>query len=183
MQRQRQSSSRRASILSEEEWLLWAHVADQVKPLPGKSRPVRPVVAKPKDEPAPTAPHTKAVLSAPRAAPSPPPLAAIEPRLRTQVQRGQRAPDGILDLHGYRQDEAHRRLLEFLHRKRAQGAKLVIVITGKGQTGGGVLKRLVPLWLAESHLRGLVIGFEDAAQHHGGSGALYVRLRRPTAKD
>jgi DNA-nicking Smr family endonuclease len=180
---QRSTPSRRASILSEEEWLLWAHVADQVKPLPGKARPARSVAAKPKPEPAPPAPQAKAVSAAQRAAPSPPPLAAIEPRLRTQVQRGQRAPDGILDLHGYRQDAAHQRLLEFLHRKQGQGAKLVIVITGKGQTGVGVLKRLVPLWLGEPHLRGLVIGFEDAAQHHGGSGALYVRLRRPVAKD
>lgn len=176
------SASRRASILSEEEWLLWAHVADQVKPLPGKARPVHPVAVKPKAEPAPPAPHAKAIPAVSRAA-TPPPLAAIETRLRTQVQRGQRAPDGILDLHGYRQDAAHQRLLEFLHRKQGQGAKLVIVITGKGQTGGGVLKRLVPLWLGDPHLRGLVIGFEDAAQHHGGSGALYVRLRRPIATD
>jgi DNA-nicking Smr family endonuclease len=27
-------------------------------------------------------------------------------------------------------------------------------------------------------LRGIVLGFEEAAQHHGGGGALYIRLRK-----
>jgi DNA-nicking Smr family endonuclease len=174
------SSPRRTAKLSEEEWQLWLHVADQVKPLPGKAR-VKPSIS-PKPISAAPAVAPKMAVPPPPIVPSPPPLAAIETRLRSQVQRGQRAPDGVLDLHGFRQDEAHDRLLAFLHRKQGQGAKLVIVITGKGQSGSGVLKRLVPLWLGEPQLRGLIIGFEDAAQHHGGSGALYVRLRRAVAQ-
>ena len=62
-------------------------------------------------------------------------------------------------------------------------------MTGKGgeslggqDRGGfaerGVLRRSVPHWLRGPELRGLVIGFEEAARHHGGAGALYVRLRR-----
>ncbi|MEQ4597219.1 MAG: Smr/MutS family protein, partial [Methylobacteriaceae bacterium] len=42
----------------------------------------------------------------------------------------------------------------------------------------GVLRRSVPHWLRGPELRGLVLGFEEAARHHGGGGALYVRLRR-----
>ncbi len=61
---------------------------------------------------------------------------------------------------------------------------VVMVITGKGGAGRsmeserGVLKRLVPHWLADPIQRRYVLGYEDAAQKHGGSGALYVRLRR-----
>jgi DNA-nicking Smr family endonuclease len=60
------------------------------------------------------------------------------------------------------------------------------VITGKGGAGSGdpifeergVLRRAVPHWLRLPDLRTLVLGFEEASPHHGGSGALYVRLRR-----
>ena len=58
-------------------------------------------------------------------------------------------------------------------------------MTGKGAAGTalfgderGVLRRVVPHWLRLPDLRPLVVGFEEAQQRHGGSGALYVRLRR-----
>ena len=70
----------------------------------------------------------------------------------------------------------------------ARGARLVIVVTGKGGPQGserlwdaerGVLKRLTPHWLRDPDMRTVVLGFEEAGRAHGGSGALYVRLRRP----
>ena len=93
-----------------------------------------------------------------------------------------------MDLHGLRQDQAHGVLRQFLFTAQARGAKLVIVITGKGGRSSdlaswhsetGVLRRSVPQWLRAPELRGVVIGFEEASQHHGGAGALYVRIRRP----
>ena len=72
-------------------------------------------------------------------------------------------------------------LLRFLHRAQTNGAKTVLVITGKGgrsDSGRGVLKRQVPMWLALPEFRALVVGFADAAIGHGGEGALYVRVRR-----
>ena len=87
------------------------------------------------------------------------------------------------------QSEAHHALVRFLHAARRDGARMVLVITGKGARAGrrcpmaerGVLKRQVPLWLESAELRPLVIGFEDASRGHGGQGALYVRLRRARA--
>src|SRR5690606_2452882 len=83
--------------------------------------------------------------------------------------------------------EAHRALLRFVQQAQRSGARVVLVVTGKG--GGddaiiatererGVLRRLVPHWLAEPALRALVLGFEPAARGHGGAGALDVRIRR-----
>jgi len=43
---------------------------------------------------------------------------------------------------------------------------------------GGVLKRQVPMWLESAELRPLVVGFEAANIGHGGTGALYVLMRR-----
>ena len=63
----------------------------------------------------------------------------------------------------------------------------MIVVTGKGgplddsgqwHNERGVLKRLTPHWLREADMRSVVLGFEEAGRAHGGSGALYVRLRR-----
>jgi DNA-nicking Smr family endonuclease len=111
---------------------------------------------------------------------APPPLAPLETRLRHRLARGRVAVDDTLDLHGYRQDQAHRVLRDFLIRAQARGAKLVLVVTGKGRTAAepGVLRRAVPLWLEAADLRGVVVGFGEATATHGGSGALYVRLRR-----
>ncbi len=95
--------------------------------------------------------------------------------------------DAAIDLHGFRQDEAFGALRSFLERAQRDGALVVIVVTGKGGRPNlfgegeiGVLRRAVPLWLALPEFRALVVGFEEAARHHGGSGALYVRLRRRT---
>ena len=83
------------------------------------------------------------------------------------------------------QAQAHLALARFLTQAQADGAKMVLVITGKGARGDrdphaerGVLKRLVPQWLGQPELRALVGGFEPAGVGHGGEGALYVRLRR-----
>jgi DNA-nicking Smr family endonuclease len=42
----------------------------------------------------------------------------------------------------------------------------------------GILRRMVPTWLAAPDMRAVVIGFDEAGPGHGGAGALYVRLRR-----
>ena len=101
------------------------------------------------------------------------------------MARGTVAIDRRIDLHGLTQTAAERRLESFLHAAQEDGAKVVLVITGKGKPdeGGrdgerGVLRRMVPIWLASPSLRGVVIGFEEAARNHGGAGALYVRIRR-----
>jgi DNA-nicking Smr family endonuclease len=35
------------------------------------------------------------------------------------------------------------------------------------------------MWLSSPAMRDLVVGFGEAARHHGGEGALYVQIRRP----
>jgi DNA-nicking Smr family endonuclease len=109
----------------------------------------------------------------------------LDRKTRLALGRGTRRVEGVIDLHGMRQSEAHGALLHFLHASQARGRALVLVITGKGAEGQGgafeergVLRRMVPHWLRLPDLRSLVIGFEEASPQHGGSGALYVRLRR-----
>jgi DNA-nicking Smr family endonuclease len=78
-------------------------------------------------------------------------------------------------------ERARDRLAAFLLSAQSRGASLVLVITGKGTSGEGqrgALRREVPHWLSLPEFRTLVIGFEEAGTGHGGSGALYVRIRR-----
>jgi len=114
---------------------------------------------------------------------APPRLAPLERRLRQQLARGRAAPDAAIDLHGMRRQEAFVALREFLARAQIGGARLVLVVTGKGRVaseGGaaGVLRISVPNWLRGAEYRSIVLGFEEASRPHGGAGALYVRLRR-----
>ena len=116
---------------------------------------------------------------------APPSLARFDDRTRRRLVRGTMAIDERLDLHGLTQDAAHSALRHFLVTARARGARLVLIITGKGRGGPGadlwdrgVLRRSVPHWLADPSLRDIVIGFEEAHLAHGGAGAIYVRLRR-----
>ncbi|MFG1358868.1 Smr/MutS family protein [Xanthobacter pseudotagetidis] len=184
----------RRRTLDEKERALWDQVTRSVTPL----RP-QAVADAPPPEPAPPAPAEPPAraaslrpLPAPVPAPAVPPLAALEPKARRRLARGA-AVDARLDLHGLTQAAAHRRLRQFLKDAQASGLSVVLVITGKGERGAamadlglaegarGVLKRAVPLWLAEPDLRAVVVGFEEAGRRHGGEGALYVRIRRRPA--
>ncbi len=178
---------RRPRALNAEERRLWAHVARGVAPLKGRSYPEEP---EPPPEPAP--PPAKPASTGPTPLPPPaprpavPPLAPMERQTLTALRRGKRKVDAVVDLHGLRQAEAHDVLLGFLRRSQNAGHGVVLVITGKGGAGAGeglfeergVLRRVVPHWLRLPDLRSLVLGFDEASPHHGGSGALYVRLRR-----
>ncbi|MBS7543605.1 Smr/MutS family protein [Ancylobacter oerskovii] len=189
-------SSRRRRGLAAKEKALWEHVTRSVRRL----RPEPPAAAKPapdfkellgEEEPKPASPAPAPSRPAERTRlPAPPPLAPLEPKLRRRLSRGAEV-DARLDLHGLTQAAAHHRLAAFLRSAQGQGHAVVLVITGKGggpATSGasplfgegerGVLRRLVPQWLAEPALRQIVIGFETASRGHGGEGALYVRLRR-----
>jgi DNA-nicking Smr family endonuclease len=115
---------------------------------------------------------------------APPPLAPLERRLRQKLARGRAAPDAAIDLHGMRRQEAFAALREFLARAQIAGARLVLVVTGKGERAAsaeatpGILRNSVPNWLRGADYRAIVLGFEEASRPHGGAGALYVRLRR-----
>ncbi|HEY1781606.1 MAG TPA: Smr/MutS family protein [Roseiarcus sp.] len=177
---------KRLRRLSDEEIALWTEVARTVARRRGATLPQPLNPSRAARPPAP--PSTAAEAPAARPAkPSTLPLAPIERRLKRELSRGRAAIDGALDLHGLTQAEAHQALRGFLRHSQARGARLVIVVTGKGgapedfgrwPNERGVLRRLTPHWLGEPDLRSIVLGFEEAGRAHGGSGALYVRLRR-----
>lgn len=175
---------------TEEEIGLWEQVTHTVAPLPKARRPgaketptaeASPPGAKPKAKPSAAA----STIAGPRPAPAKKPaaLAVMDKRARSRVSRGVTAIDRRIDLHGMTQAAAEVHLTRFLREAQEAGARVVLVITGKGSSDGqeerGVLRRMAPHWLSSPAMRDVVVGFEEAARGHGGTGALYVRIRRP----
>ena len=105
-------------------------------------------------------------------------LEGIEPNRRHRIAREREEIGARIDLHGLTQDRARAALDAFLQRAFADGWRAVLVITGKGVQGDGVLKKRVPDWLGAPHLAHIVAGISDAHRRHGGEGALYVALKR-----
>lgn len=173
----------RGKQLSAEDRILWGMVARSTKPLPGRAI----------DTEAPLPPASDPFVSlAPQLAAPPDPGSAAEEtraharrghldaRTHARLAKGRLPIEGRIDLHGLTQSEAHVMLLAFLRRAFREGRRFVLVVTGKGSSLGsdGVLRKAVPGWLATPPFRAMVHSHEDAARRHGGSGALYVRLRR-----
>jgi DNA-nicking Smr family endonuclease len=179
--------------LTDEEHALWQGVTRSVAELRRrrtKTLPPEADDAPPRDAPKPARQAKPRTPVAPPAPAAPPPVAALDRRLKQRIARGTHAIDARIDLHGMTQAQAHAALARFLRGSQAKGARIVLVITGKGGASRGdfgeergVLKRQVPMWLKGAEFRAVVIGFETAGVAHGGEGALYVRLRKPRRSD
>ncbi|MDE2227565.1 MAG: Smr/MutS family protein [Alphaproteobacteria bacterium] len=107
-----------------------------------------------------------------RAAPS------LDRRTVARLKRGEMPVEARLDLHGLTQAAAHRALVRFIAEAAADGARLALVITGKGRGGEGVLREAAPRWLAEPAIRAHILAVAEAPLKLGGGGALCVLLRR-----
>ena len=104
--------------------------------------------------------------------------AGIDGATRRRLAQGQIPIEARLDLHGLTAAQAERRLARFVDQAARTGIRCVLVITGKGNEGKGVLRRQVPLWLKTPPLSSQILAISQARQTDGGGGALYVMLRR-----
>ncbi len=165
--------SKRGRDLTTDEDKLWRRVASRVKPRKGRAAIQEPEPEEPpaRRRAAPIAPAQPAKLT--RVALTPLANRGTEKRVR----RGKLEIGGILDLHGHTQETGRDALDRFLRSARRRGDRTVVVITGVGRTGDGVLKRRLPEWLNTSELRPIVSGFAQAHRMHGGAGAFYVFLK------
>lgn len=106
------------------------------------------------------------------------PVGHIEPNRKLRIVKAREQIGARLDMHGLDQDQARATLEAFIRRAYEDGHRAVLVITGKGRVGQGVLRQRTPEWLAGPAVREMVAGVSTADQRHGGEGALYVALKR-----
>ena len=181
--------------LSAAEAALWAQVAQTVRPLAGK-RVRKPEIVSPPLIQAAIKPLVSP-KSKPQAAPAPAPAARPRPQSLDQhgldsswerkLAKAAIAPDFTLDLHGFGLDAAHGRLDSGLALALAQGARMVLVITGRarpvdaadrGSRRGAIRAKLLD-WLAAGPHGSRIAAVRPAHPRHGGAGAVYVVLRKP----
>ena len=100
------------------------------------------------------------------------------PRKRLlELKNGQIHWQATLDLHGLRPDSARDTLCEFINQHSQQAKRCLLIIHGKGGKFGDepILKNHVNHWLQQLPQ---VLAFHSALPRDGGSGALYVLLKR-----
>jgi DNA-nicking Smr family endonuclease len=95
-----------------------------------------------------------------------------------KLRQGQFGIDAEIDLHGYTVAEAKNLLDRFLRDGISEGCRCVHIIHGKGYRSEGdrpILKNKINLWLRQHPD---VLAFCTARPRDGGTGAVYVLLRR-----
>jgi DNA-nicking Smr family endonuclease len=105
----------------------------------------------------------------------------FSPKLMQRLKRGHFPVQDFLDLHGLTKQEAEVKMRDFLHRSYLVGLRCVLVVHGRGHNSENnmpVLKEQMPVWLGKGAVRKIVLAFATARPYDGGSGALYVLLRR-----
>jgi len=191
--------------LSPEEAALWARVAATVTPLdpprtgeeahaPGGDGQGAQALAK-----APPRPRVKGRVPPPLPPVPPPPVPAraldrhgLDASWERKLVRAAVSPDFTLDLHGHTLDAAHARLDHGLTLAIAQGARLVLLVTGKprpsddhghhdfrgrGERRGAIRAKLLD-WLAAGPHASRIAAVRTAHPRHGGAGAVYIVLKR-----
>ena len=105
----------------------------------------------------------------------------LDRRILRRLKAGDYPLGDRLDLHGLKRDEAHEKVTRFIERARSQQIRCILIVHGKGRhsiDNIGVLKGLVQNWLKRGRISRSVLAFCSAQPHDGGTGAVYVLLRR-----
>ncbi|SEI70515.1 DNA-nicking endonuclease, Smr domain [Sphingobium sp. AP50] len=175
--------------LSVEEEALWTALTRSV-------RPIRAPVPMPSLRPAPlpVAPlptPAKKRLTVPPPGPvaAPPqrtPAAILDNGWERRIRSGAIIPEMSIDLHGHSLSAAHARLNHALSAALAQGARVLLVVTGKppkaaasgGEARRGAIRGEIGHWLETSPYADRIASVRVAHPRHGGTGALYLILRR-----
>ena len=160
--------------------MLWRQVAASVRPLSGRR-----MIA---EEVATAVVRPVAAGAARRFAPPPAQRATdtLDGGWDRRLRLGAVAPDVTIDLHGHSLAQAHAALDRRLGDALAAGARVVLVITGRpprpdaagGERPRGVIRASIDHWIAASRHAGSIAAVRHAHPRHGGTGAIYLVLRR-----
>lgn len=178
--------------LSADEAALWRRVMESVRPMAPQRTPpdalmLNPPIVTPTfpqrvrssaTPPGPTVPVKPARASGPGE--------TLDGGWDRRLARGMVAPDSSIDLHGHTLQSAHRVLDHGLADAISRGDRVLLLVTGKPPGpeserphARGAIRAAVGDWLAGSRFADRIAAVRGAHPRHGGTGALYIILRRP----
>jgi DNA-nicking Smr family endonuclease len=108
-------------------------------------------------------------------------ISGLDPAIVRRLRKGEYAVQGHIDLHGMTREEAKGAVDRFLRESRIRGKRCVLVVHGRGTHSKDqvpILKEALRSWLASNRFARHVLAFASARPADGGTGAIYVLLRR-----
>ncbi len=106
--------------------------------------------------------------------------------LAKRFKREEFKVEAVLDLHGTTEKAAFDRVCHFVQLAYNAGKRCIVIVTGKGAGDAvfsekGVLRKSVPNWLSHSEISPLILAFKNPSEAMGGTGALYILLRKKSS--
>jgi DNA-nicking Smr family endonuclease len=105
----------------------------------------------------------------------------LDPRVMRSLRKGEFTRQADLDLHGCDAESARALVESFVVTAHARGLRCVRIVHGRGHrspNGEAVLRPSLPRWLGRGPARLIVLAYTSATPRDGGTGALYVLLRK-----
>lgn len=102
-------------------------------------------------------------------------------KLMKQLKKGEFPIQDHIDLHGLTRQEAETKVKDFLIQSHKLGLRCVLIVHGRGLNSPDtfpVLKESLPIWLSRGPVRKIVLAFVTARPYDGGTGAVYVLLKK-----
>ncbi len=170
--------------LSSDEQAIWNALTRSVHPLrphprcESISERAVPATVGRSQSPAPSPP---AAITSPRV-----PATVLDTSWERRIRNGTISPDITIDLHGHSLSSAHARLNQALSSALMRDHRILLIITGKPpkvsgpaqQTRRGAIRGEIGHWLETSPYADRIASVRQAHPRHGGSGAIYIILRR-----
>jgi DNA-nicking Smr family endonuclease len=102
-------------------------------------------------------------------------------KIMKKLKRGELPVQDYVDLHGLTKQGAEDEVKNFLLRSYKTGLRCVLIVHGRGLNSPDsfpVIKEGLSTWLSRGPVRKIVLGFATARPYDGGTGAIYVLLRK-----
>ena len=108
-------------------------------------------------------------------------ISGVGEKIMRRLKRGQLPIQDHMDLHGLTKKDAETAVRDFLINSHGRGLRCVLIVHGRGLNSPDsvpVLKERLPVWLNRGPARKIVLAFATAKPYDGGTGAIYVLLRK-----
>ena len=108
-------------------------------------------------------------------------ISGVSKNILKKLKRGKFPIQAHIDLHGLTKKDAEDVVRRFLINSHHRGLRCVLIVHGRGLNSPDsvpVLKERLPVWLNRGPARKIVMAFSSSQPYDGGTGAIYVLLRK-----